>query len=184
MGFDPLARRRQENIAGYVIAMWHLEDLVRAHHFDPEAIDDLLVAPMEGSEPVRERMRHWYRDLIARMQAEGIEHGGHLGEVNEVVDELEVLHGSLLETVPDGPYMQLHQAAEADIDALRRMPGQAAQGPIATCLTAVYGVMVLRAKGSPVSSETAESEMRIRRLLDALSEHYKHIHRLPGVSLN
>lgn len=181
---DPLARRRQENIAGYVIAMWHLEDLLRAHHFDPEAVEDLLIAPMAGTEAVREGMRHWYLDLIARMQAEGIEHGGHLSEVVEVIDELEFLHGSLLETVADGPYMQLYEAVEADIDAVRKTQPDGPQGPIATCLTAVYGVMVLRAKSATVSADTAQAEARMRRLLDALSEHYKHMHRLPGVSLN
>lgn len=184
MGTDPLARRRQENIAGYVIAMWHLEDLLRANRFDPDAVEELLVAPMEGNEATRNEVRHWYQDMIARMQAEGIEHGGHLSEVMEVIDELEFLHGTLIGSVADGPYLRLYEAAEADIAALQRTQGDHANGPIATCLTGIYGVMLLRAKGTPIGEATGLAEARMRRLLDALSEHYKHMRKLPGVSLN
>ena len=30
---DPLARRKQENIASYVLGMWQVEDLMRALRF-------------------------------------------------------------------------------------------------------------------------------------------------------
>lgn len=181
---DPFERRRHENIAGYVIAMWHLEDLLRANAFDPDAVEELLITPMESDEATRGQVRNWYLDLIARMQAEGIEEGGHLSEVAEVIDELEFLHRSLIDTMADGPYMELYEAAEGDIAALGRSQGNAAAGPVSTCLTGIYGVMLLRAKGSPVSKATAEAESRMRRMLDALSMHYKHMRRLPGISLN
>lgn len=184
MGPDPLARRRQENIAGYVIAMWHLEDLLRAHHFDPEAVEELLVAPMTANEATRRELRHWYLDLIARMQAEGVEDGGHLSEVQEVVDEMEFLHESLLENEVDSAYTTLYTLAADDITALQRTQGKRAAGPITTCLTGIYGVMLLRAKGTAVGEATTQAEARMRRLLDALSAHYKNLRRLPGVSLN
>ena len=37
---DPIGHKREENIASYVLSMWHIEDLMRANDFDIEAIED------------------------------------------------------------------------------------------------------------------------------------------------
>ena len=43
---DLLARKKQENIADYVISMWHIEDLMRASRFDMSVVEDRLIAPI------------------------------------------------------------------------------------------------------------------------------------------
>jgi flagellin-specific chaperone FliS len=181
---DPLAGRKQENIAGYIISMWHLEDLMRAHRFDLEAIEELLVAPMDADEEARSAMRGWYTDLVQRMRNERIEERGHLSEVNEVMLELEYLHRSLIDILNDEEYDAAFAKAEPGITALQDTAGEDAEGPIATCFTAIYGVMVLRARQQEVSAATLEAEGHIRRLLDRLSQHYRQMRKLPGVSMN
>ena len=44
--------------------------------------------------------------------------------------------------------------------------------------------MLLRAQGKEVSESTAEAEGHMRLLLEALGLHYKHMRKLPGVSMN
>lgn len=181
---DPLARKKEENVAGYVIGMWHIEDLLRAHRFDLETIERQLVAPVDADEEAREALLGWYAGLVRRMQEQRITERGHLSEVEEVVNELEFLHRSLLEILGDPEYEALYAKAEPGIKELQNSAGEEAEGPVTTCFTAIYGVMVLRAKGQEISPGTAEAEGHMRQLLETLGRHYRHMRRLPGVSMN
>jgi hypothetical protein len=181
---DPLSKKKQDNIAGYVISMWHLEDLLRAQRFDLTVIEELLVAPMEGDDRTRAEVRAWYADVVRRMRAQGITERGHLSEVEEVMNELEFLHRTLVEVLNDADYDAHFAKAEPDIKVLQDAAGEEADGPITTCFTAIYGVMVLRAKGQEVSAATTEAEGHFRQLLERLSQHYRQMRKLPGVSLN
>jgi len=181
---DPLAQKKQDNVAGYVISMWHVEDLMRAHGFDLQRINEQLVATMDADEATREAMRGWYAGLVHRMQEQRITERGHLSEVEEVVNELEFLHRSLIEVLGDEDYDALYAKAEPGIKALQDAAGEDADGPITTCFTAIYGVMVLKARQQPITQATAEAEGHMRRLLERLGQHYRHMRRMPGVSMN
>ena len=39
---DLLGRKKEENIAGYVISMWHVEDLMRANDLDMRKVETAL----------------------------------------------------------------------------------------------------------------------------------------------
>ena len=104
--------------------------------------------------------------------------------VNDVLGELEMLHRSLVEGDSDEKYTALYvQASEGIID-LQKQAGEEALPPIETCFTAVYGLMVLRAKNAKIAKSTLEAESSMRRLLEYLSMHYKQMRKLPGISLN
>lgn len=181
---DPLRQKKEDNVAGYVISMWHIEDLMRAADMDLQKVEANLIAPMEVDEATRAEMRDWYADILARMRAQGIERVGHLAEVEEVINELEFLHTSLVDVLNDPEYDALFAKAEPGIRTLQQHAGGDPDGVIGTCFTAVYGVLVLRAQSRKVSRETAEAEAHIRRMLDRLSVHYRQMRRLPGVSMN
>ena len=180
----PLDEKRQNNIASYVISMWHVEDLMRANDLDLARVEELLITPMEGDESTKEDIKEWYADIIHRMREEGLEKRGHLSEVEEVVNELEFLHQTLVDVMHDAEYDALHAAAKPGITALQNQADDQAEGPIGTCFTAIYGVMLLRAQGKDVSESTSEAEGHMRRMLEYLSYHYKQMRKLPGVSLN
>jgi len=181
---DPLAHRKQENIAGYVIGMWQVEDLMRALSLDMKQVEERLIATAEGDEHAKANLRNWYQELVERMRAEGLERTGHLSEVDEVLNELEHLHEALLEALEDESYQALNKKAAAGIAAVQQHAGGDPEGPVTSALTAVYGVMMLRSQGKPISAETLEDDRAIRDLLDRLSLHYRQMRRLPGVSLN
>lgn len=181
---DPLERRRQENIAGYIISMWQVEDLMRAAGLDMATVEERLLQGMEGDEAARTAMRGWYAGIVARMKEQGIARSGHLAEVEEVMHELEYLHRALIDTFGDAEYIALDKEAAPAIRAVQQHAGGDPEGPIESGLTAVYGVMMLRSQGKPVSAETLAADAAIRKLLDRLSLHYRNMRRLPGVSLN
>lgn len=181
---DLLGRKKEENVAAYVISMWHIEDLMRASKFDMTIIEEQLIAPMDGDAGTREEVREWYADLIARMQEEGLERNGHLSEVEEVLNELEFLHRSLIDVLHEPDYDALYATAAPGIKALLDQAGEEALAPIETCFTAVYGVMVLRAQGRKVTADTLGSEGHMRALLERLGQHYRNMRKLPGVSMN
>lgn len=182
--FDPLGTKRNDNIAAYVISMWHIEDLMRANNFDVEAVEALLLGPAELDEEMQEQVRDWYRQVIDGMKEQGVEQRGHLAEVEEIISELEFLHRSLMEVFNDEEYDKLYELAAPGIKSLQQQAGEDADGPVETCFTAIYGVMVLRAQDREVSDATIEAEGHMRRLLERLSQHYRQMRKLPGVSMN
>ncbi|MDQ3100523.1 MAG: DUF4924 family protein [Bacteroidota bacterium] len=182
--FDPLGTKKQDNIAAYIISMWHIEDLMRANGFDVASVEALLIDPLELDEETLDQVREWYVGLIESMKEQGIEESGHLAEVEEVINELEYLHRSLREVFNEEEYDKLYAAAESGIKVLQQQAGENADGPIETCFTAIYGVMVLRAQEKEISESTAEAEGHMRRLLERLSQHYRQMRKLPGVSMN
>jgi hypothetical protein len=181
---DLFSHRKYDNAAAYVISMWHLEDLLRANGLDLYRVVDQLVEPMDADPHAKASIATWYAAVIERMKAEGITRHGHLSEVEEVVNELEFLHTSLVQVMNDDSYERLCQPALPAIRDLQRKAGEEAVGAVETALTAIYGVMVLRAAGKPVSEGTAAAEHHFRRMLEHLSEHHRQMRKLPGISLN
>lgn len=179
-----LDEKKENNIASYVISMWHVEDVMRANDLDPRKVEEQLIAPIDADEEKRAEVRAWYADIIARMKDEGIQRYGHLAEVEEVMTDLEFLHRTLVEVMHDEAYDALFAAAQPGISALQSQADEEAEGPITTCFTAIYGVMLLRAQGKKVSESTVEAEAHMRKLLERLSVHYKQMRKLPGVSMN
>ncbi|MCC6910608.1 MAG: DUF4924 family protein [Flavobacteriales bacterium] len=176
--------KKQNNIASYVISMWHIEDLMRANRFDLRKLDEHLIEGLDGDDATKAEVRAWYLGIIDRMTEQGLETLGHLSEVEEVLTELEFLHRTLTEVLNEPTYDALFEAARPGIAALQTQADGSAEGPITTCFTAVYGVMVLRAQGKAVSEATLEAEGQMRKLLEYLSIHYKQMRKLPGVSMN
>ncbi|MCB9170844.1 MAG: DUF4924 family protein [Flavobacteriales bacterium] len=182
---DLFEEERSDNIASYVVRMWHVEDLMRAHDLRFEKVRELLVDDLPGGADQRAAAMAWYRSVIDRMKQEGLEKQGHLTEVTEAIHDLETLHKALIEVVKDADYIRLFEAAVPGILALEEhAPREDDRGPIETCFTGIYGVMLLRAQGRKLSEGTVEADQHIRRLLGALSEHYRNMRKLPGVSLN
>lgn len=181
---DLLGKKKEENIGGYIISMWHIEDLMRANDFDMRKVEERLIEPMDADEDARTEVREWYAGIIARMKEQGIQRVGHLTEVEETMNELEFLHRSLVDVLNDEEYDALYTQALPGIQALQQHAGGDPAGAIETCFTAIYGVMLLRAQQREVTESTAQAETHIRRLLDRLSQHYRHMRKLPGVSMN
>ena len=90
--------------AEYLLFMWQMEDLLRAVHFDVDALDGFIAtysqSPEEG-----EAEKKWFQNMVRDMKTERLEQRGHLSELDEIMTELTYLHQSLLKVSKDPDYL-------------------------------------------------------------------------------
>jgi hypothetical protein len=169
-----IAREKERsNVAEYVLYMWQIEDVIRSHKFDINAIEQTVIAQFEVSVAVKLEMKEWYTELIAAMKAEGIEKTGHLKRVTHYVSELSALHHKLLMVLQDPTYMELHKHTRGNIDALIKKSKGSVKGEVEACLTGLYGLLVLKLKKEPIHEETNEAMKTFIQLLAYLSQQYQ-----------
>jgi hypothetical protein len=166
------ARKLRENISEYIIFLWQMEDLLRAVHFDADALDEFIhsYAPDEKAFEVE---KQWFSGLVAHMRKDGVEQRGHVSEIHELIFELNYLHNMLLNIVRDKSYAEAHLQAQPNIkDYLLRTDGKSTND-VEVCLTALYGLMVLRLRKEPISAETDAAMKTFSNMLAILSHHYR-----------
>lgn len=165
-------QKLKQNVAEYIIFLWQMEDLVRAVHFDMVAIDD-FVRSFTPDEITFAEEKKWFEELVSAMKTEGVEQRGHISEVHELIFELNYLHNTLSNLVKDKTYLELYRKAQPNIkEYLLRTDGKSTND-VEVCLTALYGMLILRLKKEPISDETAEAMQTFSSLLAKLAHHYK-----------
>ena len=169
-------QKKHDNIAEYLLYMWQLEDLLRAHDCDADKIAPLAdrFRGIEGMDDEKiAAIRQWYCDLAAMMLAEGKREKGHLQiNINTLLD-LTDLHLMLLKSEKDAIYTSAFYSTLPYIVELRSKEGTEPVGEIETCFTALYGVLLLRLQKKPIGKETEVAIAQISKLLGLLSEKYK-----------
>ena len=165
-------QKKNENIVEYLLYMWQVEDLIRACRFDMDAIEAHLLSKYEQPESVMREIRQWYQELIDRMKQEGIMEKGHLLQHNDIVSALSLLHERLVRSTDEAIYASLYYKVLPAIVQLRAQAGDARTSEIETCLTAVYGYVLLKMQGKEISDETTASMKDISRLLAFLAAKY------------
>jgi Mg2+ and Co2+ transporter CorA len=107
-------QKLNQNIAEYILFMWQMEDLVRAVCFDPESLDDFIRSYTPSPEAF-ETEKKWFKDLVRKMRSERVEQRGHIGEVHELIFELNYLHNTLINVIRDKVYLDLYKLAQPNI---------------------------------------------------------------------
>lgn len=168
------SKKKRENIAEYLLYMWHIEDLIRANMLDLEKIEENIISKYTSldSEQVKQ-LKDWYESLIDMMKREGIVEKGHLQLNKNVVIQLNDLHNQLLKDSKYADYSTEFYKTLPFIVELRAKSGNDKAGEIETCFNALYGIMMLRLAGKEVSGETALAIQQISRFLALLSKYYK-----------
>lgn len=164
---------KQENIAEYLLYMWQVEDIIRAYGLDLDRIDSEYIAKFQLEPPQREEMREWYANLIEMMRSEGVVENGHIQINRNVIIWLNDLHRQLLKSPKYPFYSAAYYKALPVIVELRRKAGNQEVGELDTCFQALYGVMLLRLQGKPVSEETKNALATITQFIGLLSDYYK-----------
>lgn len=164
-------KKRQQNIAEYIIYMYQMEDLIRAYNFVLADIDQYVVShyPVEASE--KRDILDWFGHLSRQMQAEGLEEKGHLASVQEFVDSLAKLHWSLLKT--DSNYFQQYQQAKPYILQLMLEDGATMiTHEVQLFFNAVYGRLLARLHGREIPSSVLEAIEAFGTIVSYLSAVY------------
>lgn len=166
-------QKRKENIAEYLLYMWQVEDLIRANHFDIDAINRTVVARYDQPETVRKEISQWYEELIEMMRSEGVMEKGHIQLNKNVIIVLTDLHLRLLKSPKEMVYGAAYYKTLPYIVQLRAKSGGKEMSEIETCFSAVYGYLILRMQGKEISPETMEGIKQISAFLALLAEKYK-----------
>ena len=166
-------QKRKENMVEYLLYMWQVEDLIRANGLDIDKIRETLIEQYDQPETVKAEIVHWYEELIDMMRNEGVTEHGHLQINRNVILSLTELHQSLLADPRETTYGALYYKTLPSIVQLRAKSGGTELPEIETCFTALYGYLLLRMQGKPVSAETLDAMRHIHTFLSFLAAKYK-----------
>lgn len=165
--------KKETNIVEYLLYMYQVEDIIRSFQFDIEKIDRAIVQQYDKPEKVKAEIKAWYADLIEKMQVQSIQQSGHLEELNEIINGLNVLHRSLLTTFQDKEYQQLYeQAANVLNDLKQKTDPTLKANEIAVCVNGLYGLLVLRLKKQPIAEDTKVAMEHLSKLMAKLAHQY------------
>lgn len=170
-------QKKEENIAEYVLYMWQIEDLIRACKLDLDKIEKTIIAQQNLSEDQRQELKGWYKDLCNKMKIQKIEQSGHLRDVDEVVDELSMLHNTLLTYYKDEKYIEVYSHSEQFIDEFKKVSNNPTASNIEVLFSAMYAKLILRLSGKDISSSTEEAFQAFRKVLAYLAAKYKQMKR-------
>lgn len=163
--------KRKENIIEYLLYMWQIEDLIRANQLDIETIKKNLI-PQYQPEEIQGEVTRWYEELIDMMRSESVQEKGHIQLNKNVVISLTDLHLRLLKENKEMIYGAAYYKTLPFIVQLRAKSGGEEVSEIETCLTAVYGYLLLKMQGRTISKETDEGIRQIMSFLSLLAAKY------------
>ena len=164
---------KQENIAEYLLYMWQVEDLIRANHLNSDELEANYISRFHLPTAEHAEMKEWYENLIEMMRSEGVTEKGHIQINKNILVWLTDLHLQLLKSPKYPFYSATYYKALPLIVELRRKAGDEQTGELETCFNALYGLMMLRLQGRPVSEDTSRAMSTISQFIGMLSDYYK-----------
>lgn len=164
-------KKRNENIAEYVIHMYQTEDLIRVYNFDIEQIDMYVIKHIPVGQDEKKELRKWYNEISLQMEEEGIESRGHLSFVQEVVKELTALSDELRRT--DDQYKKIYWEAKPHIDESLSMAYGLVEGDIQACFNGIYGYLLARMHDEKVGEDLMKGIEKFGNVLSYLAAVYK-----------
>ena len=179
ISIDPLTnmlisqKLKQENIAEYLLYMWQVEDLIRANHLNIDELEANYISHFHLDTDAHAEMKEWYENLIEMMRSEGVTEKGHIQINKNILVWLTDLHLQLLKSPKYPFYSATYYKALPLIVELRRKAGDEQTGELETCFNALYGLMMLRLQGRPVSEDTSRAMSTISQFIGMLSDYYK-----------
>lgn len=165
-------KRKQENIAEYMIYMYQIEDLIRACSFDIELIMESIVRPQLPDDSFAGQYRAWYEGLIRDMKNQRIDKVGHLMDLREILMEISYLHTTLLNVTQDEKYRGVYERATPYIEEFKEKSNLKDKNQIEIAFHALYMKLLLRLQKKEISSETEEAFDAMRVMLAYLSRAY------------
>lgn len=164
--------KRKSNIAEYILYMWQMEDIVRAAAFNGEVLDRF--AESYSEDPERQEIeKRWLRKLAVELDTIKLRRQGHVSEVREVMVELVYLHQTLINVYEDSAYIALYSEAKPYLAEYLQKAGTNFGSEVEAYLTALYGLMILRLRKTPISAETEEAMNSFSRIMGKLAGEYK-----------
>ena len=168
-----IAREKlKTNVVEYILYMFHIEDVIRSNFFNMDELEKNVVSKYKLSDDELDEVRSWYQKLIERMEKEDIRESGHLSMLKEIIFQLNDLHIQLLNTLEEERYIEHYSWAADYIKELKVKMKHEELTEIEVCLNGLYGFMLLKMKGTPISEETSQAMSIFSQMLRYLSKKY------------
>lgn len=164
---------KQQNIAEYLLYMWQVEDIIRANKLDIDVLENTYLSKFQLEDEAKAQLREWYENLIEMMRSEGVAEKGHLQINRNIIILLTDLHTQLLHSTKHPFYSAAYYKALPFIVELRQRSQSTDKNELENCFDALYGLMLLRLKGQPISEDTKKAMDCITQFLALLSDYYK-----------
>ena len=164
---------KEKNIAEYLLYMWQVEDIIRAHGVDMERLGREYLVRFDLPDDRRAEMEEWYAALVNMMREEGVAEKGHVQVNRNIIILLTDLHRQLLASPKHPFYHAAYHKALPHIVALRGKGASRVEPELENCFEALYGLMILKLGGKPVGEDTTRAMADITRLLAMLSDYYR-----------
>jgi len=166
--------KKKTNLAEYILYMWQVEDIIRAYQFSIDKIDENIIKQFNQPEIAHSEIRTWYENLIEMMKIEKVEEQGHLQILKNNVNELYDFHVFLLTKAKDSVYNGHYQQALGNITEFReKSKATRENNDIEVCLTALYGILMLKLQGKEISKETISAVTTFSQMISDLTAKYK-----------
>lgn len=167
--------KRKNNIAEYVIYMFHIEDIIRSMNFDIQLIEKYIIETCNLPYNEKRDMREWYSALINILKDNNLQKSGHNPFLKNIINELNELHIRLLSNPDEYLYNDLYIKARPGITELSAKSGHTEKHEIEICFEGLYGLMLLRLTKKEINPETEKAFGLISKMLAFLSSKYKQI---------
>ncbi|MGM0497881.1 MAG: DUF4924 family protein [Bacteroidota bacterium] len=164
--------KKKTNIIEYILYMWQIEDMIRANSFDLDKINQYIIQNFEQPKEIKEEMYEWYKDLVQRMENEQIKEKGHLGFLNEIIQQLDNLHNELIKNPKELEYIEAYNAAKPALKDLKQKAKGTVAGDVEASLQGLYGILMLKLKQKPLNPETKDALASISHLMALLNDKY------------
>jgi hypothetical protein len=165
--------KKNSDIAGYVLYMWQIEDLLRASKLDMNTIRETIIKQYEQPEDVKKELEEWYENLVAMMRNEKKEESGHLQVITNTVNDMNRLHVTLMHSKKEVAYQHQFMKAVPLIKELEEKMQPRPEHDIELMLAAMYNAFVLKLQGKEISKGTNEALKVFGKTLSMLSAKYR-----------
>ncbi len=165
-------QKRNENIAGYLLYLYQIEDLIRTFNLDMNLIHEHLVKQYRAEESEEKEIAGWYENLVVMMQKEGKQKTGHLQFLANLLNDLEEFHIHLMEQEVDLTYVQIFKTVAGLVTELNSK-NPTTNTPVRTAIDGLYGYLLLKMQKKTISPETTQAITSLGNWLDHLAMLFK-----------
>lgn len=168
-----IARKKKEtNIAEYLLYMWQVEDMLRANELNIDQIEENIIAQFGQPDDITANIRQWYEGLLEMMRHEGKQKSGHLQiNINTLMD-LADLHARLLGDPKQAQYQTTFTSIYPVLDEFRQVSKATGQHDVEVLFNALYSFWLLKLQKRTISKETQEAIESFSELIRQLSFAY------------
>ena len=166
--------KKQNNIVEYIIHMYQTEDLIRVFDMNIENISQYVIKHIPEGDASKEELIAWYKNILDKMEGEGIVKSGHLSETQEIVKNLNTLKDELLDT--DEEFEKIYSKASPSIEEFISMSEGKINDEIQICINGVYGLLLARINGKKVPEDVQPALDQFGNVLSYLGYKYKQKH--------